>query len=151
MLLLAAPSLLLYQQIASATSTVSLALLFFCGALVNGPYALITTAVAADLGTQPSLLTRARALATITAIIDGTGSFGEHQLNLPTLSTFVNHYCAALGPFLTGLLVPLGWSSVFVMLIIADLLAWCVAVWIVFHTRRSYVPLNSVEKDLFGI
>lgn len=60
---------------------------------MNGPYALITTAVAADLGTQPSLLTRARALATITAIIDGTGSFGEHQLNLPTLSTFVNHYC----------------------------------------------------------
>ncbi|TPP64153.1 putative glycerol-3-phosphate transporter 3 [Fasciola gigantica] len=110
------------------------AFLFFCGALVNGPYALITTAVAADLGTQPSLLTRTRALATITAIIDGTGSFG-----------------AALGPFLTGLLVPLGWHSVFTMLIIADLLAWCVAMWVAFHTRRGYIPLVPVEKDLFGI
>ncbi|VDP70158.1 unnamed protein product [Echinostoma caproni] len=134
MLLLAAPSLLMYQQLASATSSISLALLFFCGALVNGPYALITTAVAADLGTQPSLSTRTRALATITAIIDGTGSFG-----------------AALGPFLTGLLVPFGWSSVFIMLIVADLFALCVALWVTCHTRRGYIPSVPVEKDLLGI
>ena len=43
------------------------------GALVNGPYALITTAVSADLGTHKSLRGNARALATVTAIIDGTG------------------------------------------------------------------------------
>ncbi|VDQ01859.1 unnamed protein product [Trichobilharzia regenti] len=48
-----------------------------CGAAVNGPYALVTTAVSADLGTQTALQGRARALATITAIIDGMGSLGE--------------------------------------------------------------------------
>ena len=47
------------------------------GALVNGPYALITTAVSADLGTHKSLRGNARALATVTAIIDGTGSIGK--------------------------------------------------------------------------
>ena len=52
-------------------------LLMATGALVNGPYALITTAVSADLGTHKSLRGNARALATVTAIIDGTGSIGK--------------------------------------------------------------------------
>ena len=51
-------------------------MLLCLGVLVNGPYALITTAVSADLGTHPSLRGNARALATVTAIIDGTGSIG---------------------------------------------------------------------------
>ncbi|OON18689.1 transporter, major facilitator family protein [Opisthorchis viverrini] len=76
MLSLAAPLLIAYQALASAVSTTSLVLLFCCGLTVNGPYALITTAVSADLGTQHALQGRARALATITAIIDGTGSLG---------------------------------------------------------------------------
>jgi len=45
---------------------------------VNGPYALITTAVSADLGTHKSLKGNAKALATVTAIIDGTGSIGKY-------------------------------------------------------------------------
>ena len=48
------------------------------GLLVNGPYALITTAVSTELGTHQSLRGSARALATVTAIIDGTGSIGTH-------------------------------------------------------------------------
>lgn len=48
-----------------------------CGALVNGPYALITTAVSAELGTHDSLQGSSKALATVTAIIDGTGSIGK--------------------------------------------------------------------------
>ena len=52
-------------------------LLAVCGALVNGPYCLITTAVSADLGTHPSLHGNNKALATVTAIIDGTGSMGQ--------------------------------------------------------------------------
>ena len=43
------------------------------GTFVNGPYALITTAVSAELGTKVS---NSHALATVTAIIDGTGSIG---------------------------------------------------------------------------
>uniref|UniRef100_A0A672SZ97 Glucose-6-phosphate exchanger SLC37A2 n=1 Tax=Sinocyclocheilus grahami TaxID=75366 RepID=A0A672SZ97_SINGR len=51
-------------------------MLLWCGALVNGPYALITTAVSADLGTHECLRGNSRALSTVTAIIDGTGSIG---------------------------------------------------------------------------
>lgn len=82
-------------------------MLLWCGSLVNGPYALITTAVSADLvrmetlwvgrkfcdarlnmnhtvstdamqGTHESLRGNSRALSTVTAIIDGTGSIGEY-------------------------------------------------------------------------
>uniref|UniRef100_A0A8C1NSM4 Glucose-6-phosphate exchanger SLC37A2 n=1 Tax=Cyprinus carpio TaxID=7962 RepID=A0A8C1NSM4_CYPCA len=47
-----------------------------------------------------------RALSTVTAIIDGTGSIG-----------------AAIGPLLAGLISPTGWNNVFYMLIAADVLA----------------------------
>jgi len=59
-------------------------LLAVCGALVNGPYCLITTAVSADLGTHPSLQGNKMALATVTAIIDGTGSMGQLDTELRT-------------------------------------------------------------------
>lgn len=82
-------------------------LLLVAGSLVNGPYALITTAVSAELGTHPSLGEDSKALATVTAIIDGTGSIG-----------------AAVGPLLAGFVSRWnGWHSVFYMLMGADLLA----------------------------
>jgi OPA family glycerol-3-phosphate transporter-like MFS transporter 1/2 len=81
-----------------------------CGAFVNGPYGLITTAVSADLGTHKCLQGNAKALATVTAIIDGTGSIG-----------------AAVGPLLTGLLAQTGWQNVFYMLIVADVCALLVS------------------------
>uniref|UniRef100_A0AAQ5Z8S7 Glucose-6-phosphate exchanger SLC37A2 n=1 Tax=Amphiprion ocellaris TaxID=80972 RepID=A0AAQ5Z8S7_AMPOC len=84
-------------------------MLLVCGGLVNGPYALITTAVSADLGTHESLRGNSRALSTVTAIIDGTGSIG-----------------AALGPLLAGLISPTGWNNVFYMLITADILAFLI-------------------------
>lgn len=52
-------------------------LLLVAGLLVNGPYALITTAVSAELGTHHTLQGNSKALATVTAIIDGTGSIGK--------------------------------------------------------------------------
>ena len=55
---------------------VNIGFMMLAGVLVNGPYALITTAVSADLGTHESLKGNAKALATVTAIIDGTGSIG---------------------------------------------------------------------------
>ena len=54
----------------------SIFLLLVAGALVNGPYCLITTAVSQDLGQHPVLRGSRRAVATVTAIIDGTGSIG---------------------------------------------------------------------------
>ena len=57
-----------------APMNVNIGFMMLAGVLVNGPYALITTAVSADLGTHESLKGNAKALATVTAIIDGTGS-----------------------------------------------------------------------------
>lgn len=44
-------------------------LLFIVGFLANGPYALITTAVSADLGTHPKLKGSTRALATVNKLV----------------------------------------------------------------------------------
>ncbi|KAE8287713.1 Glucose-6-phosphate exchanger SLC37A2 [Larimichthys crocea] len=106
MLLVAAPMLFLYNSIGQTSLGTTIGMLLLCGGLVNGPYALITTAVSADLGTHESLRGNSRALSTVTAIIDGTGSIG-----------------AALGPLLAGLISPTGWNNVFYMLISADVLA----------------------------
>lgn len=105
-LLLSVPALILYRVCGSISVVINITLMFLSGLLVNGPYSLITTAVAADLGTQDAIKGNSRALATVTAIIDGTGSVG-----------------GALGPLLAGYLSTRGWNSVFFMLIVAILCA----------------------------
>ena len=92
---------------------------------MNGPYALITTAVSADLGTHPSLGSDSKALATVTAIIDGTGSIG-----------------AAVGPFLAGFVTSRGdpkdsWHNVFYMLILSEVLAVLVRKFIALFIRKQ--------------
>ncbi|NXX76361.1 G6PT3 protein, partial [Urocolius indicus] len=133
MLVIAAPMLFLYNHVGQNGIGTSTAMLVVCGALVNGPYALITTAVSADLGTHESLKGNAKALSTVTAIIDGTGSIG-----------------AALGPLLAGLISPTGWNNVFYMLIGADVLACLLLTRVVVKEvrgwcgymarKRGYVP-----------
>ncbi|MEJ1288069.1 solute carrier family 37 (glycerol-3-phosphate transporter) member 1 [Cricetulus griseus] len=103
MLLLAAPTLYVFSSVSKMGLEATIAMLLLSGALVSGPYALITTAVSADLGTHKSLKGNSHALSTVTAIIDGTGSVG-----------------AALGPLLAGFISPSGWSNVFYMLMFAD-------------------------------
>ncbi|XP_071696499.1 putative glycerol-3-phosphate transporter 4 [Rutidosis leptorrhynchoides] len=102
----AIPSMLLYRSYGNISKTMNIILMIIVGLFVNGPYALITTAVSADLGTHSSLKGDSRALATVTAIIDGTGSIG-----------------AALGPLLTGFLSTKGWDAVFAMLMIGACIA----------------------------
>nr|XP_045587949.1 glucose-6-phosphate exchanger SLC37A2-like isoform X2 [Procambarus clarkii] len=106
MLVCAIPMLFIYQTLSSAGLGLSIFLLILVGLLVNGPYALITTAVSADLGTHESLKGNSKALATVTAIIDGTGSIG-----------------AAVGPLIAGPVSDLDWDYVFYMLMVADVLA----------------------------
>lgn len=101
-LLLSIPALVLYRAFGSISTVTNTCLMFLSGLLVNGPYSLITTAVAADLGTQSLIGGNSRALATVTAIIDGTGSVG-----------------AALGPLMAGYVSSRGWNSVFFMLILS--------------------------------
>lgn len=102
----AIPALYCYRAYGSISLSWNIGLMFITGMLVNGPYALITTAVSADLGTHSSLNGSSRALATVTAIIDGTGSVG-----------------AAVGPLLTGYISTTSWSAVFTMLMGAALIA----------------------------
>ncbi|XP_040163090.1 glucose-6-phosphate exchanger SLC37A2 isoform X1 [Anopheles arabiensis] len=104
MLAIAAPLLLIYRCWGSVSLSVNILLLFVVGLMVNGPYALITTSVSAELGQHSSLNGNSKALATVTAIIDGTGSIG-----------------AAIGPLLAGMVS--GWNNVFYMLVISDVLA----------------------------
>ncbi|CAN2388118.1 Solute carrier family 37 [Pristimantis euphronides] len=107
MLILTAPMLFIYNQFGQTSVSTTIAMLIVCGMLVNGPYSLITTAVSADLGTHECLRGNAKALSTVTAIIDGSGSIG-----------------AALGPTLASVLSGKSWNYVFYMLIAADLLAF---------------------------
>ncbi|XP_022736277.1 putative glycerol-3-phosphate transporter 1 isoform X2 [Durio zibethinus] len=100
------PALYFYRSYGHISLAMNVALMFICGMFVNGPYALITTAVSADLGTHHSLKGHSKALATVTAIIDGTGSVG-----------------AAIGPLLTGYISAKSWSAVFTMLMAAALVA----------------------------
>ncbi|KAK2975828.1 hypothetical protein RJ640_022845 [Escallonia rubra] len=95
-----------YRNYGHMSMTVNIVLMLVTGVFVNGPYALITTAVSTDLGTHSSLKGNSRALATVTAIIDGTGSVG-----------------AAIGPFLMGYISAKSWNAVFTMLMAAALVA----------------------------
>lgn len=100
------PALYCYRSYGHISMAVNVILMLITGIFVNGPYALITTAVSTDLGTHSSLKGNSRALATVTAIIDGTGSIG-----------------AAIGPLLTGYISAKSWTAVFTMLMGAALVA----------------------------
>ncbi|KAG0728302.1 Glucose-6-phosphate exchanger SLC37A2 [Chionoecetes opilio] len=106
MLIAAIPMMYVYQTFCTVSLGINIFLLVVVGILVNGPYSLITTAVSADLGTHQSLNGNAKALATVSAVIDGTGSIG-----------------AALGPQIAGPISSYGWQYVFDMLMVSDVLA----------------------------
>ncbi|XP_065344751.1 glucose-6-phosphate exchanger SLC37A2 isoform X2 [Cloeon dipterum] len=126
MLILAVPSLFAYELWGTLGLNVVVPLLIVTGALVNGPYALITTAVSAQLGTHPSLEGSSKALATVTAIIDGTGSIG-----------------AAVGPLLAGLISSTGWKNVFYMLMISDVLALILLARLVHMEIRNWLRTRA--------
>jgi len=106
----AIPALFFYRIYGNVSLAWNIALMFVTGMLVNGPYALITTAVSADLGTHSSLNGNSRALATVTAIIDGTGSIG-----------------AAIGPLLTGYISARSWSADAISIVNTALIAGLMA------------------------
>lgn len=106
MLAVAGPLLFIYETYGALTWIINVGLLFILGLFVNGPYSLITTSVSAELGQHKSLEGNAKALATVTSIIDGTGSIG-----------------AAFGPLIAGLVQDGGWNNVFYMLIGSNVMA----------------------------
>ncbi|XP_057374542.1 glucose-6-phosphate exchanger SLC37A2-like [Daphnia carinata] len=121
MLVVAIPMLFVYQTFGTISLVSNILLLMSVGLLVNGPYALITTAVSTELGTHQSLRGSARALATVTAIIDGTGSIG-----------------AAVGPLIAGTVSDYGWDNVFYMLMVADVIALVLLARLVKHEIERF-------------
>lgn len=77
-------------------------LLAITGLFIGGPSNIISSAISADLGRQDALRGSKEALATVTGIVDGTGSIG-----------------AAAGQYLVSLIESkLGWMSVFYFFIV---------------------------------
>ena len=130
-LLCAAPSLLLLHLQGTSRLTAFVSYLVATGFFVNGPYALITTAVSASLGAHPCLHGNTKAMAVVTAIIDATGSLG-----------------AALGPLMAGVISSKtnSWTDVFYMLIIADLLAALFLSRQLFHEIRTIFNIRIYPK-----
>lgn len=131
MLLVAIPSLFAYMELASISIAVNIVLQCLVGAVVNGPYCLITTAVSAELGNS---VKSSNAMATVTAIIDGTGSIG-----------------AAVGPLLVGLLSGYGWDIVFYIAMAADLISLLLLIRIgrkEFRRFRERSSSQSLEESV---
>ncbi|KAL3834628.1 hypothetical protein ACJIZ3_009364 [Penstemon smallii] len=125
----AIPALFFYRSYGHLSVTINIILMLITGMFVNGPYALITTAVSADLGTHSSLKGNSRALATVTAIIDGTGSIG-----------------AAIGPLLTGYISALSWNGVFIMLMGAALIAGLLLTKLVIAEVRAKIHGSRAQE-----
>ncbi|GAB1609091.1 sugar phosphate exchanger 3-like isoform X5 [Argonauta hians] len=92
MLVLAIPSLVVYSSFPSSvamTQNMNSFLLSVIGVFIGGVASLISAAISADLGQQEALSKNKRALATVTGIIDGTGSLGAAigQVSLPYIET----------------------------------------------------------------
>ena len=82
-------------------------------------------------GQHPSLRGSGKALATVTAIIDGTGSVG-----------------AAIGPFLAGALSGGGdWGNVFYMLMGADVMALLFLTRLVYQEYRRLSIIHTRRDD----
>ncbi|XP_049616841.1 sugar phosphate exchanger 3 isoform X2 [Syngnathus scovelli] len=100
-LLLAMASLVGYSH-SPADKTTNAALLAITGFLIGGPSNMISSAISADLGRQDAIRGSREALATVTGIVDGTGSIG-----------------AAGGQYLVSLIESkLGWVSVFYFFVV---------------------------------
>lgn len=107
MMYMAVPTLFVYRYLGHESLGLAIVFIMLCGLFINGPYALITTAVSSDLGTHKSLRENQRAKATVGAIIDGMGSLG-----------------AACGPLITGWISDdFGWTSVFYLLMVSCFLS----------------------------
>ncbi|CAH0549575.1 unnamed protein product [Brassicogethes aeneus] len=130
MLLLAAPMMFVYQTFSHVSLATNMLLLMVLGLLVNGPYALITTAVSAELGNHKCLDGNAKAMATVTAIIDGTGSIG-----------------AALGPLFAGFLAPLGWEWVFTVLTVSEIISLILLV----RLSKNEIQLYIANRRLLAL
>ncbi|EPB69276.1 hypothetical protein ANCCEY_11638, partial [Ancylostoma ceylanicum] len=97
-------------------------LMTIVGITISGPYNLIVGTISIDLGSQPILANNAQAMATVSGLLDGTGSAGSAvgQLFVPLMQ---NRF---------------GWQSVFYLFMALNLLA------IVCILKRCLLDLRSL-------
>ncbi|XP_020632026.1 sugar phosphate exchanger 3-like [Orbicella faveolata] len=121
MLVLSVPMLFIYGNTGGGY-TLNAALMCLTGFLIGGPANLISSAISADLGRQSVLSANSEALATVTGIVDGTGSVG-----------------AAIGQFLVPEInTHSGWKPVFYFLMVMAFLSFiCLLVPIVIKCVRA--------------
>jgi len=136
------PVLAFYYNASTAAGAVSgpnIALMILAGFFINAPYALITTAVSADLGTRLSGEGNERILSLVTGIIDGTGSFG-----------------AMIQGVVVGFISSSSWAKVWHFLMIAQGLSALMLVRLVFgdikqirarFSKNSPVPLSQSDAE----
>lgn len=107
MLVLSVPMLFIYGN-TGGNYTVNAGLMALLGFMVGGPANLISSAISADLGRQSALSANSEALATVTGIVDGTGSVG-----------------AAIGQFLVPEInTHSGWKPVFYFLMVMTFMSF---------------------------
>ena len=127
MLLMAIPVLLIYKALPN-DQLVNAIVLGVLGFFIGGVSNIISAAVCADLGKQPKIKGNASALATVTGILDGTGSAG-----------------AAVGQLLIPLLEQhLGWDSVFYMFIACTAMTFICITPIIYAELKEAAPSISV-------
>nr|AXS78272.1 sugar phosphate exchanger 3 [Anisakis simplex] len=100
----------------------------FVGITISGPYNLIVGTICVDLGKQPVLSTNAQAMATVSGLVDGTGSIGS-----------------AIGQFIVPIVqTKYGWNNVFYLFIFMNLLAT------VCLLGRFYLDMNEILARIRG-
>jgi len=121
MLVLSVPMLFIYGNTGGGYA-LNAALMCLTGVLIGGPANLISSAISADLGRQSVLSANSEALATVTGIVDGTGSVG-----------------AAIGQFLVPEInTHSGWKPVFYFLMVMTFMSFiCLLVPIVIKFVRA--------------
>lgn len=106
MLIISLGALFLYSCVGNG-ALINAVVMFVVGITISGPYNLIVGTISVDLGTQPVLSSNAQAMATVSGLVDGTGSAGSAvgQFVIPAIE---NHF---------------GWNYVFYMFIAMNGLA----------------------------
>jgi len=129
-LLAAAPMLVVYYKVTNAlgpSTGPNVAMMIVVALLVNGPVALITTAVSADLGNHPSLKNDKRLAATVAGIIDASGSMGS----------------AIQGALIGTAISQFSWASVWIFLAMGSLAAAACLVGVVRGELASWMGFQG--------
>jgi len=132
MLWLSVLTLLLYNLYGGINAALNGFIMTLIGVFLNGQASIMSSAVAADLGSHPSLKGNTRALATVTGIIDGTGSIGA----------------AFEGVVIAYIAKNAGWDVVFYLLMTVTGLSGAVLLPLFFKELKAYREASKISTTM---